>query len=131
MHDELLKTNKEQYQKAGISSLASKPWRTELKNGASEHADRILEGKDSIPDNTPLGIRRWLTNMRRCDGVKPFPFKITDEEITDKIKYIKEIKGSSPSGRHTGYYKAALYDEQILQAHINMIIIAVEHNLTP
>ncbi len=69
--------------------------------------------------------------MKICNGVKLFSFKISGEEIRQKIKHIKETKGSSPSGRRIGHYKIALYNGRIMSAHADMIITTVKHNLTP
>lgn len=76
-------------------------------------------------------MKRWLSTIKRCDEVKSLPFVITSEEICQKIQNIKETKGLSPSGRHVGHYKATFVNNRILRIHTNMIIMAVENNLTP
>ncbi len=58
IHNALLTTNKEQYQKAGCLSLATRLWRIKLKNGASLYADRIPDREEPIPDSTPVAVRR-------------------------------------------------------------------------
>jgi hypothetical protein len=49
----------------------------------------------------------------------------TVEDYTDGIKDRKKTTSTSPSGRHLGHYKAALYDEDLSQIHVDMLILLI------
>ena len=47
------------------------------------------------------------------------------------VKEWKETTSTSPSGRHLGHYKTALFDDWITALHVAMLNLPIMHGFAP
>jgi exonuclease III len=114
-------------------------------SGTGPIADSILDG--SITVNDPV-VQLVLDNLKRPDGLKQIPAKVTLDEVTGKFKNWKESTSTSPiTKRHLGHYQCLTRlvdmekddDEQddaienakkILKAHFLIILTATKFGIS-
>ena len=97
----------------------------------SPYLEDILQGNFETEPGTPSHITQLLTALQQDESIKMIDPTITAHEWEERIRIAKESTSSSPSGRHIGHYKTALWEPALSELHRRMINFAVQYNEPP
>lgn len=102
--------------------------------GNLPQARELLNGTlpNDLPQNLmPETLRILHTIAQRALPTSSGTSAVTEEDFIQTFQYTKESTSLSPSGHHTGHYKAALKAPVLVQLHRNMMSLPFQHGFAP
>ena len=135
LNEHLLRRNKDQLRQAANTPFGDGPLGKLLKaDGSGDIADRILEGLP-IPEAVEYDetIQAYLEGMAVSkvsilDSVKT---DLTTEQYANFWKNKRETTATSPFGLHIGHFKSVVPYEDILNIHLQLLVIPFQKAYVP
>ena len=129
MEDLLIGWQRLHFMQANETPLASQQWDRQL--SLESEQDKILEGKFVLDQKYPKECQMLFDEMRRNEKVaNTVDFQTEFEDFHDFIKRIKEMTGTSPSGRSYSHYKVLLvHEKKKLQLLHRLFSLALEYGV--
>lgn len=97
------------------------------------NAELLLQGSFFPPQDVTPEVKAALDALKFPDTQPPeqISISISDQDFRSGFARCGERTASSPSGRHLGHYKAALYNEHISSFHSKMMTFAIANDSPP